>query len=50
MTACGEVFEFLFPLEDYFAFPGVTALEQLRASFDRGHSTIWRGRRCGWFA
>ncbi len=36
MTACGEVFDFLFPLEDYFAFPGVAALEQLRASFDSG--------------
>jgi len=36
ITACGEVFEFLRPLEDYFAFPGVAALEQLRASFDRG--------------
>ncbi len=35
-TACGEVFDFLRPLEDYFAFPGVTALQQLRANFDRG--------------
>ncbi len=36
VTACNEVFDFLRPLEDYFAFPGVTALEQLRANFDRG--------------
>jgi arginine decarboxylase len=36
ITACGEVFDFLRPLEDYFAFPGITALEQLRSSFDRG--------------
>lgn len=35
-TACGEVFEFLRRLEDYFAFPGVTALEQLRSNLDRG--------------
>ena len=35
-TACGEVFDFLRPLEDYFAFPGVTALEQLRSNLDRG--------------
>ncbi len=36
-TACGEVFEFLSPLEDFFAFPGVAALEQLRATFNRGN-------------
>jgi arginine decarboxylase len=35
-TACGEVFDFLRPLEEYFAFPGVSALQQLRLSFDRG--------------
>lgn len=35
-TVCGEVFEFLMPLEDYFAFPGVAALEQLRSSFLKG--------------
>ncbi len=34
-TACGEVFDYLRPLEEYFAFPGVTALEQLRTSFDQ---------------
>ncbi len=34
LTACDEVFDFLRPLEDYFAFPGPLALEQLRANFD----------------
>ncbi len=34
-TACGEVFDFLRPVEEYFAFPGTTALEQLRSNFDR---------------
>lgn len=36
IKACGDVLELLRPLEDYFAFPGVTALEQLSSSFDRG--------------
>ena len=35
-AACGEVFDFLIPLEDYFAFPGIAAVEQLRSSLDRG--------------
>ncbi len=35
-TACGEVFDFLQPIEEFFAFPGVTALEQLRSNLSRG--------------
>lgn len=38
-TACGEVFDFLLPIEDYFAFPGISAVEQLRSSLDRGNYT-----------
>ncbi len=36
-SACADVFDFLIPLEDYFSFPGPTALQQIRASFDRQH-------------
>ncbi len=35
ISACADVFEFLVPLEDYFAFPGQAALQQIRTSFDR---------------
>jgi len=35
-AACVEAFAFLKPIEDYWAFPGKRAFEQLRRHFDRG--------------
>lgn len=38
---CRHAFEYLAPIEKYFAFPGATVLDRLRTTFERGDQTLF---------